>query len=84
MRFTAAATVCKVSSIVADEDSSKSRVGITDTSGAFVIRNVESGHYLVNVRRIEAGEFNVLVTTVARIRKALHCSWDELVPRGWK
>lgn len=37
-----------------------------------------------NVRRIEAGEFNVLVTTVARIRKALHCSWDELVPRGWK
>ena len=37
-----------------------------------------------NVRRIEAGEFNVLVTTVARIRKALGCSWDELVPRGWK
>ena len=37
-----------------------------------------------NVRRIEAGEFNVLITTVARIRSALDCSWDELVPRGWK
>jgi transcriptional regulator with XRE-family HTH domain len=37
-----------------------------------------------SVRRIEAGEMNVLITTVARIRNALGCSWDELVPRGWK
>lgn len=37
-----------------------------------------------NVRRIEAGEINLLITTVARIRRALGCSWDELVPRGWK
>lgn len=37
-----------------------------------------------NVRRIEAGEINVLITTLARIRNALRCSWDELVPRSWK
>jgi transcriptional regulator with XRE-family HTH domain len=36
------------------------------------------------VRRIEAGEINLLITTVARIRGALDCPWDELVPRGWK
>ena len=37
-----------------------------------------------NVRRIEAGELNLLITTVARIRRALGCSWDELVPDSWK
>jgi transcriptional regulator with XRE-family HTH domain len=37
-----------------------------------------------NVRRIEAGEITLLITTVARIRRALGCSWDELMPRGWK
>ncbi len=37
-----------------------------------------------NVRRIEAGEINLLITTVARIRRALGCTWDELVPRKWK
>ena len=36
------------------------------------------------VRRIEAGEINLLITTVARIRNALDCGWNELVPRGWK
>jgi len=36
-----------------------------------------------NVQKIEAGETNVLVTTVARIRKALGCSADKLIPRDW-
>lgn len=34
-----------------------------------------------NVRKIEAGETNVLVTTVTRIRKALGCSAEKLIPR---
>jgi transcriptional regulator with XRE-family HTH domain len=34
-----------------------------------------------NVQKIEAGETNVLVTTVSRIRKALNCSADKLIPR---
>ena len=33
-----------------------------------------------NVRKIEAGETNVLITTATRIRKALNCSADKLVP----
>ena len=34
-----------------------------------------------NVQKIEAGETNVLVTTVTRIRKALGCSTEKLIPR---
>jgi transcriptional regulator with XRE-family HTH domain len=37
-----------------------------------------------SVRRIEAGEINLLITTVARIRSALKCSWNDLVPNHWK
>ena len=37
---------------------------------------------LRNIQRIEAGEINVLMTTVVRIRKALDCSADKLLPRG--
>jgi transcriptional regulator with XRE-family HTH domain len=37
-----------------------------------------------NIRRIEAGEINLLITTMARIRQALNCRWDDLVPRHWK
>lgn len=36
---------------------------------------------LRNIQRIEAGEINVLMTTVVRIRKALGCSADKLLPR---
>lgn len=36
---------------------------------------------LRNIQRIEAGEINVLMTTVVRIRKALGCSSDKLLPR---
>jgi transcriptional regulator with XRE-family HTH domain len=35
-----------------------------------------------NLQKIEAGETNVLVTTVVRIRKALGCSADKLLPKG--
>jgi len=34
-----------------------------------------------NIQKIEAGETNVLVTTASRIRKALGCSADRLIPR---
>jgi transcriptional regulator with XRE-family HTH domain len=34
-----------------------------------------------NVQRIEAGEINVLLTTTVRIRKALACPWERLVPK---
>ncbi|HZL14093.1 MAG TPA: helix-turn-helix transcriptional regulator [Verrucomicrobiae bacterium] len=36
------------------------------------------------IRHIEAGEINTLITTIARIRKALGCKWDDLVPSEWK
>jgi transcriptional regulator with XRE-family HTH domain len=34
-----------------------------------------------NVQRIEAGEIDVLLTTTVRIRKALVCPWERLVPK---
>lgn len=37
---------------------------------------------LRNVQRIEAGEINVLMTTVVRIRRALDCSAGDLLPHG--
>lgn len=36
---------------------------------------------LRNVQRVEAGEINVLMTTVVRIRRSLGCSADKLIPR---
>ena len=36
------------------------------------------------IRHIEAGEINILITTVARIRGALGCKWDDLMPPDWK
>ena len=35
-----------------------------------------------NLQKIEAGETNVLMTTVVRLRKALGCSADKLLPKG--
>jgi len=35
---------------------------------------------LRNVQRIEAGEMNALMTTVVRLRHALGCSADKLIP----
>jgi transcriptional regulator with XRE-family HTH domain len=32
------------------------------------------------VQKIEAGDINILVTTVLRIRQALKCPWDKLLP----
>ena len=34
-----------------------------------------------NVQRIEAGEIDVLLTTVVRIRKAVGCPLDKLLPK---
>ena len=36
-----------------------------------------------NVQRIEAGEIDVLLSTIVRIRKALGCSWEKLIPKDW-
>ncbi|HEV2330537.1 MAG TPA: helix-turn-helix domain-containing protein [Verrucomicrobiae bacterium] len=36
---------------------------------------------LRNVQRIEAGELNVLLTTVIRIRMALGCPLERLLPK---
>jgi transcriptional regulator with XRE-family HTH domain len=38
----------------------------------------------LNIRsfqRIEAGEVDVLLTTTVRIRKALGCPWEQLLPK---
>jgi len=32
-----------------------------------------------NIQRIEAGELNILVTTLSRIQKALKCPWENLL-----
>ena len=36
-----------------------------------------------NVQRIEAGEIDVLLSTTARIKSALGCSWEKLLPKNW-
>jgi transcriptional regulator with XRE-family HTH domain len=36
-----------------------------------------------NVQRIEAGEFELLLRTAMRIRKALSCPWEKIVPKEW-
>jgi transcriptional regulator with XRE-family HTH domain len=38
---------------------------------------------LRNIQRVEAGEINILITTAARIRKALKCPWEKLMPPQW-
>lgn len=43
-------------------DSAKSRASMTDTVGAFVMRNVFPGHYMINVRRIGFEPFEGLLT----------------------
>ncbi len=35
--------------------------------------------HLRSLQKIEAGEKNVLITTVRRIQRALSCPWDELM-----
>jgi len=36
---------------------------------------------LRTIQRIEAGDFNVLLTTFNRVRRALASSWEPLVPK---
>jgi transcriptional regulator with XRE-family HTH domain len=38
-----------------------------------------TGLHLRTVQKIEAGVINVLITTVQRIQRALHCKWDRLL-----
>jgi len=33
------------------------------------------------LQKIEAGQTNILVTTAIRLRKALGCPWDSLLPK---
>ncbi len=33
-----------------------------------------------NLQKVEAGELNILLTTVIRIQLALKCSWKSLMP----
>jgi DNA-binding XRE family transcriptional regulator len=33
------------------------------------------------VQKIEAGDVNILLTTVLRLRKALSCPWDALMEK---
>jgi transcriptional regulator with XRE-family HTH domain len=35
--------------------------------------------HLRSLQKIEAGEINLLVTTVLKIKRALKCSWDQLL-----
>ena len=35
---------------------------------------------LRTVQKIEAGQINILITTVVRIQQALSCSWRTLLP----
>jgi len=37
---------------------------------------------LRNIQRIEAGEINILMTTVVRLRKSLGCSSEKLIPNA--
>ena len=37
-----------------------------------------------NVQKIETGETNLLVTTAARLQKALGCEWNDLMCFGQK
>jgi transcriptional regulator with XRE-family HTH domain len=36
---------------------------------------------LRTLQKVEAGETNLLLTTVVRIHRALGCPWDTLMPR---
>jgi predicted transcriptional regulator len=35
--------------------------------------------HLRSLQKIEAGEINLLVTTVLRIKRALKCSWEQIL-----
>jgi transcriptional regulator with XRE-family HTH domain len=35
--------------------------------------------HLRSLQKIEAGEINLLITTVFRIKRALKCSWEKLL-----
>jgi transcriptional regulator with XRE-family HTH domain len=38
---------------------------------------------ICNVQRIEAGEFEILLRTAVRMRKAVGCPWEKILPKEW-
>jgi len=34
-----------------------------------------------SLQRMEAGEINILITTIVRLKEVLGCSWDELLAK---
>ena len=34
-----------------------------------------------NLQKVEAGQLNILVTTLVRLQLALRCSWKKLMPK---
>jgi len=43
-------------------DTTRSRIAISDSTGTFTVRNLEAGHYLINVRRIGFAPFEGMLT----------------------
>jgi transcriptional regulator with XRE-family HTH domain len=41
-----------------------------------------TGLHLRTVQKIEAGEINILVTTVQKLQRALECPWEKLTGRN--
>ncbi|MBC2604093.1 helix-turn-helix domain-containing protein [Puniceicoccus vermicola] len=39
-----------------------------------------AGMDITNLQRIESGRYNTKVTTLIRLRKALHVDWEDLLP----
>ena len=35
-----------------------------------------------NLQKVEAGQLNILVTTLVRLQLALRCSWNKLMPKA--
>jgi hypothetical protein len=72
-----------ISSVDVFVDSAKSRVGITNDSGTFAIRNIIPGRYLINVRRIGFAPFEGAVTidtAMVEMELALNQLTTELPP----
>jgi hypothetical protein len=47
-------------------DTTRSRVAMTDSSGSFTVRNLDPGHYIINVRRLGFSPFEGMLTMDTR------------------
>lgn len=41
----------------------------------------DAGVDIRSIQRFEAGEINIVLTTLIHVRKALGCKWDDLLPK---